>query len=153
MRRRKSEPQVRRARTRSRARASTRGESRKGQRERDGRDREDEEPELTRAQMRELRRRAKDAWDPTRYLVRSVILRRPLCAFYYDAERDAYCMGAEWATRFKRLAVAEAVRKVLGKRAELLRVRLVDGELPKRLRTEERRRRLESRRRRARRQR
>src|SRR5438067_13660439 len=69
---------------------------------------EDDAP-LTRTQMQELHRLAKDSRDRTRYLLISSF--RPRFALYYNVSEDTYGMNEPiHATLFKRRAAALAVK-------------------------------------------
>ena len=79
----------------------------------------DDEP-LTRAQVRELRRRAADLDNPFRYLLVSRFGRR--FALYYNVSDDFYAMNEpRSATLFKRRKAALAVKQLLGPRIRVLR--------------------------------
>jgi len=78
-----------------------------------------EEP-LSRAQVRELRRRVADLDDPTRYLLVSRFGQR--FALYYNVSDDVYSMNdPRGATLFKRRKVALAVKGLLGPRVQVIR--------------------------------
>ena len=69
------------------------------------------EGSLTRAQLRELERSVKDARDPRRYVIKSVLLpsaRKPW-EMYYDVSADCWAMRIEHGTLFKRKKTARAV--------------------------------------------
>ncbi len=96
----------------------------------------DDDPPLTRAQMRELDRRVKDTEDRTRYLLVNVFTRK--FALYYDVSDDMYAVNSpENATLFKRRRAALAIRRLLGDRVEITRCRvdrrgrLVIGSVPR----------------------
>jgi len=77
-------------------------------------------PPLTKAQVRELKRRVADLRDPVRYLVVKQIGSR--FAMYYDASDGLYAMNdPKGATLFKYRAVAVAVQRELGRPARVLR--------------------------------
>jgi hypothetical protein len=79
----------------------------------------DEEP-LSRAQVRELRRRAADLDDPTRYLLVSRFGRR--FELYYNVSDDVYAMNnPRGATLFKRRKAALAVKDLLGPGIQVIR--------------------------------
>jgi len=74
---------------------------------------EDDDAPLTRPQMRELDRLAKDSRDRTRYLLISSF--SPRLALYYNVSEDTYGMNEPiHATLFKRRATALAVKRLLG---------------------------------------
>ena len=76
------------------------------------------EPPLTRAQMRELDRRVKDLDDRTRYLLVSTL--SPRFALYYNVSEDTYGMNKPvHATLFKRRAAALAIKRLLGGGVEI----------------------------------
>jgi len=77
---------------------------------------------LTRAQIRELDRRVRDAKDRTRFLLASVMGHR--FVLYYNVSEDNYAHNdPRYATLFKRRAAAEAVRQQLGAHIQLIRCR------------------------------
>lgn len=79
----------------------------------------DDEP-LSRAEVRELRRRTIDLHDPTRYLLVSQF--GPRFALYYNVTDDVYAMNdPAHATLFKRRATALAVRRLLGRGIRIVR--------------------------------
>ncbi len=82
---------------------------------------EDEEIEpLSPADVRELKRRLKDARDPTRYLLVSEF--GPKFKLYYNVSDDVYVMNEpKGATLFKRRETALAVKRFLGPRIKLVR--------------------------------
>ena len=78
---------------------------------------------LTRAQLRELDRRVKDADDRTRYIIAGVM--SPRFVLYYDVTEDVYAMNEPGgATLFKRSQAARAVMKLLGGRCRVLKCRV-----------------------------
>ncbi|MFQ5828536.1 MAG: hypothetical protein ACE5JD_05195 [Candidatus Methylomirabilia bacterium] len=71
----------------------------------------DDEP-LTKAQIRELRRRVGDLDDPVRYVLVSELT--PRFALYYDVSDDVYAMNEpKGGTLFKRRQTALAVKRSL----------------------------------------
>ena len=81
---------------------------------------DDADWELSPAQLRSLRRRLKDARDPTRFLLVSRFSRR--FALYYNVSDDVYVMNDPLgATLFKRRRTALAVERLLGPRVQLVR--------------------------------
>lgn len=83
---------------------------------------ESDEP-LSPAFLRELRRRLKDARDPTRYVVVSAF--GPRFLLYYDVVSGAYPLNdVSHATLFKRREVASAVVGALGDGHAVMTVRL-----------------------------
>ena len=80
---------------------------------------EDDDAPLTRTQMRELDRLAKDSRDRTRYLLISSF--NPRFALYYNVSEDTYGMNEPiHATLFKRRAAALAVKRLLGSGMEIV---------------------------------
>lgn len=80
---------------------------------------EDNAP-LTKGQLRELQRRLTELKDPVRYLIDAGFSRG--FALYYNVLDDVYAMNdSGYATLFKSRKVAEAVRKLLGPGARLVR--------------------------------
>ena len=80
----------------------------------------DDEAPLTKAEIRELRRRLADVRDPVRYLI--VAEMGPRFALYYNLTDDVYAMNdPAHATLFKRRAAALAVRRLLGRGARVIR--------------------------------
>lgn len=83
----------------------------------------DNEPALTRSQIRELKRSVRDLNDRTRYLLVSAFSRRMV--FYYDVTRDLWGMNdPTLGTPFKRRAAAEAVRSLLREDVRIIRCRV-----------------------------
>ena len=81
---------------------------------------DDEDWELTPAQLRSLRLRLKDARDPARFLIVSRF--GPRFVLYYNVSDDVYVMNdARGATLFKRLRAALVVRRLLGPRVQVIR--------------------------------
>jgi hypothetical protein len=73
--------------------------------------------------MRELDRRVKDLHDRTRYLLVSAF--SPRFALYYNVSEDTYGMNEPaHATLFKRRAAALAIRRMLGRGAEIVPCRV-----------------------------
>jgi hypothetical protein len=86
--------------------------------------------ELTRAQVKELERRVKDARDPTRYLIISRLLKGSRFVLYYNVSNDAYTMdNPEGGTLFKRRKAAELIHKSLGRGNEVVEVKVVGGKV------------------------
>jgi hypothetical protein len=76
--------------------------------------------ELTRAQIKELRRRVADVRDVIRYLLVSQM--HPRFAMYYNVSDDVYVMNdPRGATLFKRHRAALAVKALLGRSIRVLR--------------------------------
>ncbi len=79
----------------------------------------DDEP-LTKAQVRELRRRVADLDNPIRYLLVSQIA--PRFKLYYNVADDHYVMNEpQGGTLFKRRKAALAVRQLLGPGVKVIR--------------------------------
>lgn len=75
---------------------------------------------LTKAQLRELRRRIADADDPVRYLIEGGF--GPKFRLYYNVTDDVYAMNnPAGATLFKRRKAAVAVQQVLGGGKRIIR--------------------------------
>lgn len=75
---------------------------------------------LTRAQVRELRRRMADLDDATRYILVSHV--GPRFALYYNVSEDMYAMNdPKDATVFKRRRAAVAIKKLLGGAIRIVR--------------------------------
>jgi hypothetical protein len=89
---------------------------------------DDDEP-ISPALLRELKRRIKEAADPTRYSVVSVL--GPRFLLYYDVRDGSYPMNdLARATLFKELEVARAVLSVLGDGHAIMKVRIAkDGSI------------------------
>jgi hypothetical protein len=76
-------------------------------------DNDDDLSELTKAELKILKRRLADAEDRTRYLLASEL--SPQFALYYLVADDVWIMNQpQRATLFKRRAAAKAIRKLLG---------------------------------------
>jgi hypothetical protein len=76
-------------------------------------DNDDDLSELTKAELKILKRRLADAEDRTRYLLASEL--SPQFALYYLVADDVWIMNQpQRATLFKRKAAAKAIRKLLG---------------------------------------
>ena len=90
----------------------------------------DDDFDLTKAQLRELRRRIADADDPVRYVIEGGF--GPRFRLYYNVTDDVYAMNnPAGATLFKRRKAAVAVQKLLsgGKRIVRCTTRRRKGEL------------------------
>jgi len=80
----------------------------------------DDVPPLSKAQLRELRRRVADFKDPARYLI--VAGMGPGFALYYNVADDVYAMNDPChATLFKRRKHALAVKGSLGRGTRVIR--------------------------------
>ena len=76
--------------------------------------------QLTKWQMREVKRRYADLKDPVRYLLVSDLGRRS--TLYYNVSDDVYAMNdAAAGTLFKRRSAAIAVRNLLGDRVRVVK--------------------------------
>jgi len=74
---------------------------------------QDAEP-LSKAELRELKQRIRDIKDPVRYMLVSEFSRRFI--LYYDVSSDTFVMNEpSRGTLFKRLQVARAVKRHLGR--------------------------------------
>ena len=99
-------------------------------------DPDQEIPPLTPAQIRELRRRLRDADDRTRFILVKYLT--PKAPFYYNVSYDTYAVNHPGhATIFKRRAAAIAVQGAVGRHLKVIRCRvnardeLVLSSLPK----------------------
>ncbi len=93
--------------------------------------RESDEP-VSPASLRELKRRLKDARDPTRYVIVSAF--GPRFLLYYNVVDGAYPLNdLSHATLFKRLAEARAVMACLGDGHAVMTVRQTKDGRVKRL--------------------
>ena len=93
-------------------------------------ERADDDFDLTKAQLRELRRRIADADDPVRYVIEGGF--GPRFRLYYNVTDDVYAMNnPAGATLFKRRKAAVAVQKLLsgGKRIIRCTTRRRKGQL------------------------
>ena len=87
------------------------------------RDVPDDDPPLTRTQIRELDRRVKDLDDRTRYLLVSGF--GPRFALYYNVSDDTYGMNEPvHATLFKRRPAALAIKRLLSGGVQVARCRV-----------------------------
>lgn len=77
---------------------------------------------MSRAEIRELKRRVADSNNPVRYVVFSDIIGNGRWRLWLDVSTDGYGMSIDQATLFKREHVARAVAKVYsdGKKNDLL---------------------------------
>jgi hypothetical protein len=78
---------------------------------------DNDDDSLSPAQLREIERRLKDADDPRRYIVKSVLIpraKRPW-EMFYDVSDDVWAMDIEGATLFKRKKTAMAVAALIGR--------------------------------------
>ena len=91
---------------------------------------EDDDFILTKAQLRELKRRVADVKDPVRYLIQSRF--SPTFRLFYNVSDDVYAMNnLAGATLFKRRKTALAVKNLLGGGTRIVRctTRLRKGQL------------------------
>lgn len=89
-----------------------------------------DDPELTRTQIKELERQIKDARDPTRHLIISRLLPGSRFVLYYNVSDDVYAMdNPEGGTLFKRRKAAELIHKSLGRGSEIIEVRVMGGKV------------------------
>jgi hypothetical protein len=78
---------------------------------------------LTRAQIREIKRRVRYAEDRTRYLLVSSF--SPRLALYYDASDDVFAMNdPSRGTLFKRPSMAGVIQSLLDKHVEVVQCRV-----------------------------
>ncbi len=104
------------------ARGSTAGRTKitRSRRLKAGRSIPDDDTALSKAQIRELRRRLADLKDPVRYLI--VAGMAPGFVLYYNVADDVYAMNDPGhATLFKRRKVAFAVKQLLGRGTRIIR--------------------------------
>lgn len=73
--------------------------------------------ELTREEIRELKRRAADFDNPIRYAVFSSFTHHMRWKVWHDSECDCYCNEIEGATLYKRYIFADAMRRALEERS------------------------------------
>lgn len=79
-----------------------------------------EDPPLTPAWSREIKRRVADMRNPVRFMLVSVM--SPRFMLFYEVSDGTYVLNNPMgATLFKKRDVAEAVRRVLGSRVRILR--------------------------------
>ena len=90
---------------------------------------QDEDWELSKAQIRELERRVRDMDDPRRFVLASEFL--PTFVLYYDVSDNVYVMNdLSAATVFKKRKAAKAVKALLGKGVRIVECRkLKSGKL------------------------
>jgi hypothetical protein len=90
---------------------------------------QDEDWELSKAQIRELERRVRDMDDPRRFVLASEFL--PTFGLYYDVSDNVYVMNdLSAATVFKKRKAAKAVKALLGKGVRIVECRkLKSGKL------------------------
>jgi hypothetical protein len=90
---------------------------------------QDEDWELSKAQIRELERRVRDMDDPRRFVLASELL--PSFILYYDVSDDVYVMNdLSAATVFKRRKAAVAIKALLGKGVRIVEcLKLKSGKL------------------------
>ena len=90
---------------------------------------QDEDWELSKAQIRELERRVRDMDDPRRFVLASELL--PSFVLYYDVSDNVYVMNdLSAATVFKKKKAAAAIKALLGKRVRIVEcLRLKSGKL------------------------
>ena len=90
---------------------------------------QDEDWELSKAQIREIERRVRDMDDPRRFVLASEFL--PTFVLYYDVSNNAYVMNdLSAATVFKKRKAAVAIKALLGKGVRIVEcLRLKSGKL------------------------
>jgi hypothetical protein len=90
---------------------------------------EDEEWELSKAQIREIERRVRDIDDPRRFVLASEFL--PSFVLYYDVSNNVYVMNdLSAATVFKKRKAAVAIKALLGKGVRIVEcLKLKSGKL------------------------
>lgn len=87
-----------------------------------------DEPPLSREWIKEIDRRVKDSRDPVRYMLVSEFTRRFI--LYYDVTNDVFAMNdPSRGTLFKRRAIAERVKTLLGRRVSLVKFTVKGGRL------------------------
>ena len=86
----------------------------------------DRDAPLSKAWIREIRRRVKDSDDPRRYIIVSILLPGPprRWELFYDVSDDMWAMDLAGATLFKRKQTALTVASPLGDRYQVIEVRL-----------------------------
>jgi hypothetical protein len=90
---------------------------------------EDEDWELSKAQIREIERRVRDIDDPRRFVLASELL--PSFVLYYDVSNNVYVMNdLSAATVFKKRKAAVAIKALLGKKVRIVEcLKLKSGQL------------------------
>ena len=90
---------------------------------------EDEDWELSKAQIREIERRIRDIDDPRRFVLASEFL--PSFVLYYDVSNNVYVMNdLSAATVFKKRRAAVAIKALLGKGVRIVEcLKLKSGKL------------------------
>jgi hypothetical protein len=90
---------------------------------------QDEDWELSKAQIRELERRVRDMDDPRRFVLASEFL--PSFVLYYDVSDNVYVMNdLSAATVFKKKKAVKAIKALLGKGVRIIECRkLKSGKL------------------------
>jgi len=90
---------------------------------------QDEDWELSKAQIREIERRVRDMDDPRRFVLASEI--QPSFVLYYDLSNNVYVMNAlSAATVFKKRKAAVAIKALLGKGVRIVEcLKLKSGKL------------------------
>jgi hypothetical protein len=90
---------------------------------------EDEDWELSKAQIRELERHVRDIDDPRRFVLASEFL--PSFVLYYDVSNNVYVMNdLSAATVFKKRKAAVAIKALLGKGVRIVEcLKLKSGKL------------------------
>ena len=90
---------------------------------------EDEDWELSKAQIREIERRVRDIDDPRRFVLASEFL--PSFVLYYDISNNVYVMNdLSAATVFKKRKAAVAIKALLGKGVRIVEcLKLKNGKL------------------------
>ena len=90
---------------------------------------EDEDWELSKAQIREIERRLRDIDDPRRFVLASEFL--PSFVLYYDVSNNVYVMNdLSAASVFKKRKAAVAIKALLGKGVRIVEcLKLKSGKL------------------------
>ena len=83
---------------------------------------QDEDWELSKAQIREIERRVRDIDDPRRFVLASELV--PSFVLYYDVSDNVYVMNdLSAATVFKKRKAAVAIKALLGKGVRIVECR------------------------------
>jgi hypothetical protein len=90
---------------------------------------QDEDGELSKAQIREIERRVRDMDDPRRFVLASEFL--PTFVLYYDVSDNVFVMNdLSAATVFKKRRAAVAIKALLGKGVRIVEcLKLKSGKL------------------------
>ena len=84
---------------------------------------------FTRDEIQELRKQIKDSRDPVRYMIKNDLTEAVGMEFFYNVSEDVWTTGQTEGTLFKRLPAAQAIHKLLGGDAAIIKVTVKNGKV------------------------